>query len=112
MTVSSVPLLLEAPETACAIWDAAAAAEEPLVSAATLTAAEPGTPTVVPLTLKLLELATWKAATNRLPDTRRPAAPESTAPRGGTRKTSGAATLGPGWNAAMPAPVTPPDEST
>src|SRR5579862_8618909 len=111
MTDSSIPLPLVAP-TACAACAAAAADELAPVCAATLTPAEPGTPTVVPLTLKLLALATENAATNRLPATRTPAAPASTVPRGAIRNTSGAGMPGAGSKAAIPAPVTPPDEFT
>ncbi len=47
-----------------------------------------------------------------MPATRTPASPASTVPRGAIRNTSGAVTSGAGWKAAMPAPDTPPAEST
>src|SRR5262249_23514343 len=93
-----------------ACWVAAEAFED-AASAATGGGWIVGRPVLVPLTLKLSALRTRRATTDRLPETRTPAAPASTVPRGAIRLTSDGGESGVVSSAAMPAPVVAPASS-
>src|ERR1700738_903781 len=103
MIMEGRSLLFDCDGNACCV---AAVAFDAVVSAATGGGGTVGTPIVVPCTWILKALSTCSAAMLRLPETRMPAAPASTVPRGATRLALPTGESGLVWITAMPAPVT------